>query len=97
MAAIAAALGARLKGEEGETYDEHAQPHTPPPPTRSQAIGAWWKNLFATPITPLNESEVPFKVGDRVREIFGSQRQGTVTRIDLRAEHGLGSITVKYR
>lgn len=96
MAAIAEALGARLKGEESETYDEHAQPQVPPPPTRSQKIGTWWRNLFARPITPLNESEVPFKVGDRVREIFGSKRQGTVTRIDLRAEHGLGLVTVKY-
>ena len=70
-------------------------PHHRPRAARRLARGA--RNLFATPITPLNKSDVPFKVGDRVREIFGSKRQGTVIRIDLRAEHGLGLITLNVR
>lgn len=37
-----------------------------------------------------------FKVGDRVRDIFGDKNRGVITDIDVNAGHGLGSITVKY-
>jgi hypothetical protein len=55
---------------------------------------ALWSQVTARPLSPLDPSDLPFKVGDRVRDVVGNE--ATVTAIDLRAEHGAGVITVKY-
>jgi hypothetical protein len=61
-----------------------------------KTFARWWSNMISPGATPLNAAQLPFKVGDRVQDIFGDKNTGTVTRIDVRAEHGLGLITVKY-
>ena len=45
-------------------------------------------------VPPLKPTDIPFVVGDRVRSIVGPW-YGTVVAIDLKAEHGLGRITVR--
>ena len=95
MASIAARLGAKVQGEEGETYDQAGAVHPAPPPGLMDRLKGLWSRITTAPITPMDASQLPFKVGDRVRDILGDNMV-TVTEIDLKAEHGMGRITVKY-
>lgn len=94
MVAVAAALGASVQGDDGERYDQSAAPEPRPSPGLLERAKAFWSEVTARPLSPLDPSELPFKVGDRVRDVFGNE--ATVTAIDLRAEQGVGVITVKY-
>src|SRR5687768_15774630 len=95
MASIATSLGARVQGEEGETYDQAGAAHPAAPPGFIDRLKGLWSRMTTAPMTPMDASQLPFKVGDRVREILVG-RTGTVAAIDLKAEHGMGLITVKY-
>jgi hypothetical protein len=44
--------------------------------------------------TPMRPQDLPFEVGDRVRSIVGPWHE-TVLAIDVKAEHGLGRVTVQ--
>lgn len=96
MAALALALDAVVQGDDGENYNQDGLAC----PLRSlnllERLKRWWSNLLAPAAVPFNESDIPFKVGDRVQDIFGDKRIGTIIHIDLRAQHGLGLISVQY-
>lgn len=94
MHAIAQALDAKVLGDDGEEYDAIGETELPKGPTWRQRIRTWWVNATAKGATPVDPATLPFKVGDRVRSIVGPW-YGTVTAIDVRAEHGLGRITVR--
>jgi hypothetical protein len=91
MIAIAGQLGARVEGDDGETYGEPGE--TPTPATASLA------DRFAVfmdrwrPKPRLEPVSVPFRPGDRVRNAWG--HEGVIVAIDLSAEQGLGLIRVK--
>jgi hypothetical protein len=95
MASIAAALGATVQGDDGEHYDAAGNSIPPPQPGFFSRIASWVANRTARGATPVPESALPFKVGDRVKDAWGNV--GSVTEIDLRAAHGLGRITVKFQ
>lgn len=93
MSTFAGLLGARLVGEEGESYDsEGSELSRPGHEAAKPVLGLWGRIrvLFRRPVAP--DPGIP--VGSRVRDALG--RVGTVTSVDLRAEHGLGAITVRY-
>ena len=94
MVAAAAALSATVQGDDGESYDGAGHPVAPPRPGILSRVVAWFVDRTSAGAEPVAESSLPFKVGDRVRDARGSL--GSVTEIDVRAEHGLGRITVKY-
>ena len=94
MTQIAQALGASVQGEECESYDDHGQASPPPKPSLLERLKRWWGSVASRGAPPIDASEVPFKVGERVRSIVGPWH-GTVMDIDLSAEHGLGRITVR--
>jgi hypothetical protein len=96
MVAVASILGARVVGEEEEVYgaDGVATPWEAPRELGMFAkLSAWWKSIFIRSPAPVEASELPFIVGTKVRDAMG--RVGTVTRIDVGAEHGLGVISVR--
>ena len=91
MLAVARAFGARVEGDDGEIYHtpagEPRQPHVPLP-TR---LRAWFARF-----RPLPKTEPPvlsFGTGQRVRFLG---RLGTVAAIDLKANHGMGKIQVRF-
>ena len=94
MVAAATALGATVQGDDGESYDSAGKPIPPPPPSLVSRVAWWIRNQLSRGATPAEEASVPFMVGDRVRDPWGNS--GRVTGIDVRAEHGLGRVTVKY-
>ena len=94
MVAVAASLGATVQGDDGESYDSAGDPVALPQPGILSRVVAWFADRTSTGAEPLQESSLPFKVGDRVRDAWG--HLGTVTEIDVRAANGLGRITVKY-
>lgn len=93
MVAAAAALGATVQGDDGETYDLSGSATPAPQPGVMARIAGWFTNRLSSGAAPLEEAALPFKVGDRVRDAWGNV--GRVTAIDLRADHGLGRITVR--
>ena len=94
MVSVAAALSATVQGDDGELYDSAGDPVPPPQPGILSRVVAWVVDRTSPGAKPLAEAELPFKVGDRVRDALG--HPGTVTEIDVRAARGLGRITVKY-
>jgi hypothetical protein len=94
MAAVASALGATVRGDDGESYSQSGAPEPVPSPGLFERAKDWWSRVTARPLTPMDPSQLPFAVGDRVRDLIG--REATVTLIDLRAEHGAGVVTVRY-
>ncbi len=94
MVAVATALGAKVQGDDGESYGQSGAPEPAPPPRLLERAKNLWSRVTARPLTPLDPSQLPFTVGDRVRDVIG--QEATVTGIDLRAEHGAGVVTVRY-
>ena len=93
MVSVAARLNATVQGDDGESYDSAGDPVPPPPPGILSRVATWIRNRASPGAAPLAESSLPFKVGDRVRDALGNL--GRVTEIDVRAEHGLGRISVR--
>jgi hypothetical protein len=94
MHSAAVALGATVQGDDGEVYDAAGDrtPHSTP--SFLARVQLWLRNLVSPGAGPVREESIPFKVGDRVRGTWGNF--GHVTAIEVRAEHGLGRITIKY-
>jgi hypothetical protein len=93
MVSVAPHLGASVQGDDGEVYDAEGNALHPRVGLVSR-IASWVRNHVSSGATPISASSLPFKVGDRVRDSRGYV--ASVTEIDVRAEHGLGRITVKY-
>jgi hypothetical protein len=94
MVSAAAALRATVQGDDGESYDAAGNPVEPPPPGVLARIASWIASRTSRGAEPVDASTLPFKVGDRVRDSLG--HFGNVTEIDVRANHGLGRVTVRY-
>jgi hypothetical protein len=94
MASVASALGATVQGDDGELYDASGEATPLPQPGLWSRIRGWVANWISPAATPIDEASLPFKVGDRVRDPWGNI--GRVVEIDVRAEHGLGRITVTF-
>ena len=92
MIEIAARLGARVFGDDGEWYEAPGRPPIPPSASLGERLGAWLEKLRPRRKLPL--PVLPFKVGDRVRDSWG--REGTVVALDLEAEHRLGIVEVRF-
>ena len=92
MLGVARGLGARVVGDDGETYEAPGQPPTPAKPSWSARLSGWFQGLL--PAKPANIPLPPFAVGARVRDALGGE--GVVLAIDPQQMHGLGSITVRY-
>ena len=93
MVAAAVALGATVQGDDGESYDAEGNVIRPAQPGVLSRVVRWVASRLSAGAVPVDESSLPFKVGDRVRDVWGNK--GQVTDIDVRASHGLGEITVK--
>lgn len=91
---VAGALGARLVGEEGETYLAAGQVLPPRPPSLRERVAAYLANLRAALAPAAPAPKPPFGVGSRVRDAWGNS--ATVAAIDLRADGGMGRISVRH-
>ncbi len=95
MVAIARRLNAQVQGDDGEIYREdgssfHPEPTVPARPVLGliQAIREWFRRRRTT--RELWRRAPTFKVGDRVRNVWGDL--GTVVAVDRREHGGLGSV-----
>ncbi|HJU41221.1 MAG TPA: hypothetical protein VJ691_00345 [Vicinamibacterales bacterium] len=98
LAKLAFAKGWRLRGDDGEYYDEHGQAIQEPAPRRgffSRLKDAFTRrhstkelNILATGVTPV------FKVGDPVK--FLDRRGGVVIEVDSSGFSGMGSIRARF-
>ena len=93
LVSIAVLLRAHVEGEEGEGYESSGVVLPPPPPTWAERVVSLFSSLKAL-FAPAEAPDPGFGVGARVRGLRG--RLGTVTTVNLRAEHGLGCIIVQY-
>jgi len=93
MVAVARELRASLQGDDGEIYRSSQDPPTKLQPSALGRVRRW---LHALRLTPrFEEIDLPFKVGDRVMDVFG--KETTVIEIDPKANHGiLGRVKVRY-
>ena len=91
MVAVATALGARVVGDDGETYDSPGGPPRPARVSFVRRVASWFERLRPSPAP--NVALPPFGVGARVRAM-GSE--GTVLSIDPHAMHGYGTIEVRF-
>jgi hypothetical protein len=94
MVDIARHFDAVVQGDDGEIYDGGNQPPREPelpPPSFIERIKQWF-SLVLWRIRPFKfeNIELPFKVGDKVRDLWGNEH--TVIEIDTQAEHGMGII-----
>jgi hypothetical protein len=95
MTQVAKKLGARVQGDDGETYDENGRPPRLPtlsPLSFGQRLASWFSHL--RPQRPKHQHvPLPFRVGDNVRDVWGNEH--TVISIDPKAEHGMGVIRTR--
>jgi hypothetical protein len=94
LVAIAAALGAQVQGDDGETYCAGGRVEPPRGPSLLERARGWLASLRAKAPDAIDPASLPFRVGDRVRDPW--DRRGTVVRIDVHAHHGLGEIEVRF-
>ena len=92
MVAIAQALRARVRGDDGEIYHSG---HEPPVHPQLSILDRLRNCLRALrPMRPLQPVEPPYQVGDRVLDLF--RKETTVVEIDPKSNHGLGKVKVRY-
>lgn len=98
LAKIAFAQGWRLRGDDGEYYDDSGR--VIPEVTPKQGIFGAIKNIFAERraarelAAEMEGVESVFKVGDRVKSIHRSG--GVVIKVDKAGNSGLGQIEVRF-
>lgn len=100
LAKIAKVNGWLVQGDDGETYSEDGTP-TPAAVQKSDLFEPIRKLIrefkARREISQMMKGvECPFKIGDQVRAL-GAAQSGTVIEIDTKANHGIGSFTVKLQ
>ena len=95
MIRLASDLNAVVMGDDGEVYERGGKVNPAAAPRLWERVRNWWRDRVSKTAS-LPSVESPFRVGDRVRDIFGDQNVASITKIDLRANNGLGSIEVRY-
>ncbi len=89
--AVARRLGAVVQGDDGETYyDARCAPRASPASLAQR--WATWRDRWRAPALP-EPDPAPFVPGDRVRDPRG---EGAVISVDVRANHGLGLLRVRW-
>ena len=94
LVSVAAALAATVQGEEGERYLAGGVVHRRKGPGFFARARRWFENATAPEQPGIDPATLPFKVGDRVKDVWG--REATITRMDLKADHGMGHIEIRY-
>jgi len=99
MVQIARKLDARVQGDDGEIYREDGSSFEPGASAvtarrRSAVIriANWFQHRRTT--RELQEAAPRFHAGDRVKGFMG--QLGTVVEVDRRANHGMGSVRVRF-
>ena len=92
MIAVASLLGARVIGDDGERYERPGVPPSPATLSWRERLSSWLERL--RPQQELEPAQLSFGVGDRVRDYSG--REAVVVAIDLKAEHGMGHVRVRF-
>jgi len=95
MVQLAQLLDATVQGDDGETYGSDTEaPRSYCRSIRERLSGV--ADLFrrSRPRTMAPSRSLPFAPGDRVRDARG--REGVVLSIDLSADHGLGTVQVRF-
>jgi hypothetical protein len=93
MVVVARTLDAVVQGDDGETYESGQAAPTPYRPSLAERVSTFLRRL--RPVRPMDPAPLPpFGVGDAVTDVFG--KPATVIAMDPAANHGLGSITVRY-
>ncbi len=98
MVAIAAALDARVLGDDDEVYAEDGTarpvPSAPPEPRASLFSRIWSWVVARRTRRSLHAAAPAFRVGSRVHDPWGSR--GTVMKVDRHAMGGLGRVVVQF-
>lgn len=92
MVAIAHELHATVRGDDGETYVSGHKAPLYPQLSVFDRLRNWLQRRRPAP--PIKRIDPPFKVGDRVLDIF--HRETTVIEIDSEPNHGMGKVKVRY-
>ena len=92
MIGLAAQLGGRVQGDDGEIYEKPGRPPVAPKASLRERLESWAAKL--RPGSDVARQPLPFNVGDRVRDPWG--HEGTIAAIDVEAEHGLGHVHVRF-
>jgi hypothetical protein len=102
---IAERLGAKVQGDDGEVYGPDGEPireeavhQWPPRPGLLSRIADWFRHQRTVrrvqeTAKELRQTAPPFKVGDRVCDIWGAE--GTVVEVDGKANYGIGRMRVR--
>jgi hypothetical protein len=98
MLQLAETLDAQVQGDDGEIYTTPDLDSGFAQPAESAPKTGFFKKFFGVFRSASGKTvvqvEIPFRQGDRVRDLFGNK--GVVIGIDLSAEHGLGKISVQF-
>jgi len=101
---MAERLGAKVQGDDGEVYGPDGEPlkeeavdQPPPGPGLLSRIVGWFRHQHTVRQVQKSAKELrktaPFKVGDRVCDIWGAE--GTVVEVDAKANYGMGRLRVR--
>jgi hypothetical protein len=82
----------RRQGDDGEIYQSGYDSPIHPKPSVLDRLRNWVHALRSAP--PIQQIELPFKVGDRVLDVF--RKETTAVEIDAKSNHGLGKVKVRY-
>ena len=96
MVSIAAELQAHVQGDDGELYQQDGSALKPMPvPARSATMLSGFVRWFSAKWFKrgVQQNSTHFKVGDRIRDAFGSP--GAVIDVDPNAMGGLGRIVIR--
>jgi hypothetical protein len=89
---VARALNARVQGDDGEIYEVAGHMPRQPRVPFSTRVRSWLIRFRPTP--RIEPTVIPFGPGQRVRDFRG--QVGTVLVVDSKANHGMGSIRVRF-
>jgi len=92
MVAIAGRLGAHVQGDDGECYEEGGR-RVPAKITMRERFARWLTRALPRRAPAPSTVPLPFAVGDRVRDVFGTEQ--VVIAIDRFAEHGMGVVRTR--
>ena len=89
MVDVAQRLGARVQGDDGEYYPSGGSANSPRQ-SFLQRMAGFFRGSHGGPAP----AACDLKVGDRVTDFRG--QPGTVETVDLKANHGLGRVCVRF-
>lgn len=92
MVQIARALNAQVQGDDGEIYRSGHDAPIQLRPSTFERLSNLFRSLRPAPrLKPVNP---PFKIGDRVLDVYG--KEAIVLHIDSKSNHNMGKVTIRY-